>query len=219
MLTGVLGAAAQTEIRRILSFHIVSQIGYMVLGLGLLTPLGIAGAVFYLAHHIVVKTNLFLVGGVVQRLEGSSTLSRIGGLYARVPWVAVLFLIPALSLAGVPPLSGFWAKYMVIDAALDAGEWILAATALLVGLLTVYSMTKIWGQAFWSPRPADAPEPPQPLTRRDWWSLAGPAGALASITVLIGLVAQPLAELSQAAAQQLLDPVDYIAAILGGGGE
>jgi multicomponent Na+:H+ antiporter subunit D len=219
MLTGVLGAAAQTEIRRILSFHIVSQIGYMVLGLGLLTPLGIAGAVFYLAHHIVVKTNLFLVGGVVQRLEGSSTLSRIGGLYARVPWVAVLFLIPALSLAGVPPLSGFWAKYMVIDAALDAGEWILAATALLVGLLTVYSMTKIWGQAFWSPRPADAPEPPQPLTRRDWWSLAGPAAALASITVLIGLVAQPLAELSQAAAQQLLDPVDYIAAILGGGGE
>ena len=74
MVTGVLGAAAQMEFRRVLSFHIVSQIGYMVMGLGLLTPLGLAGSVFYLMHHIVVKTNLFLVGGIVRHLGGSYAL-------------------------------------------------------------------------------------------------------------------------------------------------
>ena len=110
MVTGVLGAAAQTRFRRILSFHIVSQIGYMVLGLALLTPLALVGAVFYLVHHIIVKANLFLVSGVANRLTGSTELGRIGGLYAAAPLLAVLFLMPAFSLAGFPPLSGFWAK-------------------------------------------------------------------------------------------------------------
>lgn len=108
MLTGVLGAAAQNEWRRILSFHIVSQIGYMVMGLALGTRLGLVGAVFYLVHHIVVKANLFLIAGVARHLVGSMELKRSGGLYVAAPWLAILFFIPAFSLAGFPrsPASG-----------------------------------------------------------------------------------------------------------------
>jgi multicomponent Na+:H+ antiporter subunit D len=102
MVTGVLGAAAMNDFRRILSFHIVSQIGYMILGLALFTPLAIVGAVFYLVHHIIVKANLFLVAGVAKRIAGSTDLSAIGGLYKTAPLLGVLFLIPAFSLAGFP---------------------------------------------------------------------------------------------------------------------
>jgi multicomponent Na+:H+ antiporter subunit D len=151
MVTGVLGAAAQNDFRRILSFHIVSQIGYMILGLALLTPLAIVGAVFYLVHHIVVKANLFLIAGVAERIAGSTDLAKIGGLYKSAPLLAVLFVVPAFSLAGFPPLSGFWAKFLLVKASLEIDAWVVAAVALVVGLLTIYSMTKIWGAAFWTP--------------------------------------------------------------------
>ena len=121
--TGVLGAVAQFEFRRVLSFHIVSQIGYMLLGLGLFTPLALAGTVFYLIHHIVVKTNLFLVGGIVRRLGGTLELGSLGGLYRSRPGLALLFLVPAFSLAGIPPLSGFWGKLVLVKAGLDAGHY------------------------------------------------------------------------------------------------
>ncbi|MCG8691329.1 MAG: hypothetical protein MI806_08985, partial [Minwuiales bacterium] len=139
MLTGVLGAAAQNEFRKILSFHIVSQIGYMVLGLALYTPLALVGAVFYLVHHIIVKANLFLVSGIANRLTGSFSLTAIGGLYKSSPLLAVLFLVPAFSLAGFPPLSGFWAKFLLVKASLDIGAYLVAGIALLVGILTVFS--------------------------------------------------------------------------------
>jgi hypothetical protein len=126
----------------------------MILGLALFTPLAIVGAVFYLVHHIIVKANLFLVAGVAKRIAGSTDLSAIGGLYKTAPLLGVLFLIPAFSLAGFPPLSGFWAKYVLVKASLDAEAYWIAAVALVVGLLTIYSMTKIWGYAFWKPHPA-----------------------------------------------------------------
>jgi multicomponent Na+:H+ antiporter subunit D len=214
MVTGVLGAAAQFEIRRILSFHIVSQIGYMVLGLGLMTPLALAGTVFYLGHHIIVKTTLFLIGGVVGRLNGSEHLDKTGGLYAARPWLAVLFLIPALSLAGIPPLSGFWAKLVLIDASVEAEQWALVATALVVGLLTLYSMTKIWANAFWRPAPA----PLSDLERAERGFRIAPVAVLAALTVTIGLVAQPLAELATRAAGELLEPSAYIRAVMTAGG-
>ena len=134
MVTGVLGAAAQNEFRKILSFHIVSQIGYMILGLALYTPLALVGAVFYLVHHIIVKANLFLVSGVAKRLTGSFDLSAIGGLYKSSPFLAVLFIIPAFSLAGFPPLSGFWAKFLLVKASLEIEAYLIAAIALIVGL-------------------------------------------------------------------------------------
>jgi multicomponent Na+:H+ antiporter subunit D len=215
MVVGVLGAAAQSDFRKILSFHIVSQIGYMILGLALFTPLAIVGAVFYLVHHIVVKANLFLVSGVAQRLTGSTELGRIGGLYKSSPLLAVLFLVPAFSLAGFPPLSGFWAKYLLVKASLDVGAWFVAFVALAVGLLTIFSMTKIWGEAFWKPHPEGIEPKVAALPRGDLWALVLPIAGLAALTVFIGLNPEPFVQFAERSAAQLLDPADYVATVLG----
>jgi multicomponent Na+:H+ antiporter subunit D len=211
MLTGVLGAVAQNEFRRILSFHIVSQIGYMIMGLGLFTRLALAGSVFYIVHHIIVKTNLFLVSGMAHRLRGTFELKDLGGLYHAHPWLALLFLIPALSLAGIPPLSGFFAKLALLQAGLEIGQYVIVVVALLVGILTLVSMTKIWAEAFWKP----AADPPASAVLSPC-ALLLPIVILATLTVLIGLAAGPLFALSLQAADQLLDPSYYIQAVLGG---
>ncbi len=226
MVTGVLGAVAQNEFRRVLSFHIISQIGYMTMGLGLagltdspaLAVLALAGSIFYIAHHIIVKTNLFLVSSVARRLCGTFDLKRQGGLYQSQPLLAVLFLVPALSLAGIPPLSGFFAKLSLVQAGLGAGQYAIAATALAVGLLTLFSMTKIWAEAFWKPFPSDAPAgAASPLLSPGQLSrLLLPIGALAALTVAIGLGAEFVFTLATGAAEQLLHREGYIQAVLGG---
>lgn len=213
MVTGVLGAAAQHEFRRILGFHIVSQIGYMVMGLALGTPLALAGAVFYTLHHILVKANLFLVSGAANRICGSFELDRIGGLYHRQPLLGLLFLVPAFSLAGFPPLSGFWAKLFLIRAGLDLEAWTVVAVLLVVGLLTVFSMTKIWGEAFWKPHP-EGSGGLRRLSPSQRWLLLGPIAGLALLTVAIGLWPAPLFDYAQATARELLAPGPYLEAVL-----
>ena len=211
MATGVLGAAAQFEFRRVLSFHIVSQIGYMVLGLGLFTPLALAGTVFYLMHHIVVKTNLFLIGGIVKHLGGTLDLAALGGLYRRRPGLALLFLVPAFSLAGIPPLSGFWGKLVLVKGGIEAGQYAVTAVALAVSLLTLFSMTKLWNEAFWKEPPEGRAVSVAPVP----WTLLGPVVALAAITVAIGIGAGPVFDLASRAAAQLADPSQYVRAVLG----
>ncbi|MEM6846542.1 MAG: proton-conducting transporter membrane subunit [Pseudomonadota bacterium] len=207
MVTGVFGAAVQWDVRRILSFHIISQIGYMLLGLALYTPAAIAAAVFYVVHHIIVKANLFLVAGAMAREGGSYDVRENGGLALMTPLLAVLFLVPALSLGGIPPLSGFWAKLMIIDAGLEVEAWILTGTALAVGLLTLFSMGKIWAYAFWR-------APIGAVRRSVGWQRMVPIAGLAAVTLAIGLNAEPLVAFSLAAAEQLIEPTDYIAALL-----
>jgi multicomponent Na+:H+ antiporter subunit D len=208
MLVGVLGAAAQSDIRKILSFHIISQIGYMVMGLALFTPLGVLGAVFYLVHHIIVKANLFLIGGLIRREGGSFELGNLGGLYQRKPLLALLFLIPAFSLAGFPPLSGFWAKLFVIRAGLESQQYLVVAVSLFVGLLTIYSMTKIWQGAFWGKQTRETP--PAPKTSR---LLYVPVTALAVLTLVIGFFTAPFFNLAESAATELMNPSRYIEAV------
>lgn len=214
MLFGVIGAASQMEVRRILSFHIISQVGYMALGIALLTPLALAGAIVYLVHHIIVKANLFLVSGLIRQGGGTLHLPRVGGFYSRHGLVAVAFFIPAFALAGFPPLSGFWAKLVIIKAALEIQHYTLAVVAALVGLLTVLSMAKIWTEVFWKPAPA-APQEQHVDERFSSWQLA-PILVLALTTVLLGLLMEPLLQFALTAADQLLDPRDYIRAVLGG---
>lgn len=216
MVVGVLGAVSQMEMRRILSFHIVSQIGYMVMGLAIFTPLALAGAVFYIIHHIVVKTNLFLIAGMTRWLRGTADLKKLGGLMNTNPVMAVLFLISALALAGIPPLSGFWAKLTLVGAGIQADLIPIVIVSLIVSLLTLFSMIKIWAYAFWGRAPA--PEQryyPRHYTRRYLWGHLLPIGLLALVTVGIGLSAEIIFQLSQAAADQLTDPSIYINAVLG----
>lgn len=212
MVTGVLGAAAHYEIRKILSFHIISQIGYMIMGLGLMTRAALAGSVLYIIHHIIVKTNLFLVSGIVRRLKGSYELKRIGGLYHEQPFLALLFLIPALSLAGVPPLSGFFSKLVLIREALTLEQYGIVVTALVVSLLTLFSMTKIWAEAFWKAPPEGSPTI-KPVSGT--WVMFLPVVGLALLTLCIGLSPEPFLDLALRAADQLLDPTDYRLAVLG----
>ena len=213
MLTGVLGAAAQFEFRRILSFHIISQIGYMILGLALFTPLAIVGGVFYIMHHIIVKANLFLISGLTYQLKGSHELKELGGLYRSHPMLAVLFMVPALSLAGLPPLSGFFAKFIIIRAGIEVEAWLAVAVALVVGLLTLYSMVKIWNEVFWKAQPAGFGQTATPARSLFWmWP---PIVGLALMTVMIGLYGQPIFEMAELSAEQLLDTSRYIEAVLG----
>ncbi|MFP4648703.1 MAG: Na+/H+ antiporter subunit D [Halorhodospira sp.] len=220
MLAGVLGALAQTEIRRILSFQIISSVGFMLMGLALFTPLALAGGILYMAQDIVVKIALFLVAGIMFRLLGSYHLAELGGLYRYRPWLAVLFLLPALSLVGLPPLTGFIAKLALVRAALEEGAWWVTFAALLTSLLTLISVTRIWQQGFWRELPARVTDP-EVVTgeRRDTtlWLMYLPVVVLSALVLLFGLYAQPLFMLSEGAAGQLLDTRAYIEAVLGEG--
>ncbi len=153
MVSGVLGAAYHWDMRRILAFHIVSQIGYMLLGIALATPEGSAGAMFYMWHNMVVKGGLILIAAIIFRLAGHYDLRRIGGLYSARPWLSVLFLVTALAQVGIPPLSGFWGKLLLVRESFAQGQAVWGAVALGVGVLTLYSMAKIWMEAFWKPHP------------------------------------------------------------------
>jgi multicomponent Na+:H+ antiporter subunit D len=210
MITGVLGAIAQNEIRRILSFHIVSQIGYMIMGLGIFTPLALAGSVFYIAHHIIVKTNLFLIAGMIHRMRNTYDLKSLGGLYRTAPWLGVLFLIPALSLAGIPPFSGFFSKLILAKAGFEDGHFWIVAISFLCGMLTIISMMKIWNEAFWKPSVAAITAP-----LKCPFYMVLPVVALSVMTIVIGLAGGPFFDIAMRAGEQLLRPEDYIAAVLG----
>jgi len=150
----VLGALAQRHLRRLLSFHIVSQIGYMIAGLAIaLGPnaprrLALAATLFFLIHNIFAKTSLFLVAGIVRQVRGTEKLDELGGVGRGYPFLAGLFLVAALALAGMPPLSGLWGKLAILAAGIEADRPILVASAMVVSLLTLISMMKIWLQVF-----------------------------------------------------------------------
>ncbi|MEU4405179.1 Na+/H+ antiporter subunit D [Streptosporangium sp. NPDC023963] len=161
MLVGVFGAVAQTDIKRMLSFTLVSHIGYMVFGVALFTVAGMAGAIFYVAHHITVQTSLFLVTGLIERRTGTTSLNRLGGLAGAAPAIAVLFFVPAMNLAGIPPMSGFLGKLGLLQAGVADGRPMalaLVAGGLVTSLLTLYAVATTWNRAFWGTSAAPAPE-------------------------------------------------------------
>jgi multicomponent Na+:H+ antiporter subunit D len=160
MLVGILGAVAQSDIKRMLSFTLVSHIGYMVFGIGLATLGGYTGAIFYVVHHITIQTALFLVLGLVERRAGSTSVIRLGGLARLFPLLGVLFFVPAMNLAGIPPMSGFLGKVGLVEAGLRTATplaYALVAVSMLTSLLTLYAMAKAWNLAFWR-TPAEAHE-------------------------------------------------------------
>lgn len=169
MVAGVVGAAYHWDVRRILALHIVSQVGYLLLGIALASPAGAAGTAFFAVHNILVKANLFLIAGLMWGASGHFDLRRLGGLYAARPFLALLFLISAFSLVGVPPSTGFWGKFMLVGEAFEQGRYVWGGGALAVGFLTLYSMSKIWVEGFWKTHPAG---------RAGWWpSSSGPPTA------------------------------------------
>lgn len=169
LLVGILGAIAQSDIKRLLSFTLVSHIGYLVFGIALASTAGLSGAIFYVAHHITIQTALFLVVGLIERQAGSTALMRLGGLARLFPLLGVLFFIPAMNLAGIPPLSGFIGKVGLLEAGIADGSWqawSLVAGGVLTSLLTLYAVAKTWALAFWR-SPLEAHETAQLLAEAE----------------------------------------------------
>lgn len=221
MVVGVLGALAQDDLRRLLSFHIVGQIGYMIFGLGLFTVAGVSAVVFYIVQTILVKTNLFLVAALVDRHAGSSRLSRVGGIVRSAPVIAVFFAVPALSLAGLPPSSGFAGKFALIDAGVASKEWWIVTVALVVSLLTLFSMTKIWAGAFWGQPESGDPDARPPQAREEGRTRGGPSlmvfatGVTVVLSILYVVFAGPIYDLAERAGADLMNPTVYLDAVLG----
>jgi multicomponent Na+:H+ antiporter subunit D len=180
MVIGILGAVAQTDIRRILSFTLVSHIGYMVFGIALGTAAGLAGAIFYVVHHIAIQTTLFLVAGLVERQGGSTAVDRLGGLATASPVLAVLFFVPAMNLAGIPPFSGFIGKLGLLQAGVAVGTWLpitLVAGGVVTSLLTLVAISRVWSRGFWRP----AAQSPREDTARAAAAAAGPERSAAPV--------------------------------------
>ena len=225
MVVGILGAMVQDDMKRLLSFTIVSHIGYMLLGLGLASSAGLAGAVLYTVHHIVVQTTLFLVAGLVERRAGTGSLRQAGGLQHIAPVLAVLYVVPALSLAGIPPLSGFVAKLPLLQAGLaDGGALAVTAVAaaVLTSLLTLYAVGRLWSEVFWGPvadvvPDADRSDAVVVGTDRTPRLMLGAAVVAVVAGLSITVLAGPLYALSERAADDLLSRDTYVSAVLGGG--
>jgi multicomponent Na+:H+ antiporter subunit D len=152
LIVGILGAIAQSDIKRMLSFTLVSHIGYMVFGISLGTVAGYSGAIFYVVHHITIQTTLFLVLGLVERRGGSTSLIKLGGLARLAPVIAVLYFLPAMNLAGIPPMSGFLGKVALTEAGIQVGTptaYAVVAAGMVTSLLTLYAVAKSWNLAFW----------------------------------------------------------------------
>ncbi len=213
MISGVLMATSQFEVRRLLSFHIVSQIGYMILGLGLFTKLALTGAVFYIIGHCVVKTNLFLLSGIGYKYTGTFDLKKSGGLIKKNPFVAILFFISAMALVGIPPLSGFFGKFMLIKAGIESKEFIHVVSALGVSFLTLFSMVKIWNEAY-------AKDLPQSVLDSGFkWGrpsnqLIVSSTILVIVTLSLTVGSKFIIDICSNAADQLLNIDGYINAVL-----
>lgn len=237
MLVGILGAMAQNDIKRLLSFTLVSHIGYMIMGIAIGTPQGLSGAIFYAVHHILVQTALFLVVGLIERQAGSTSLRSLGSLASGSTLLAVLYIVPALNLGGIPPFSGFLGKIILIEAAADSGtglDWLLVGGAVVTSLLTLYTMMSVWSKAFWRDR-KDAPEGtkveirPTPLTevtvhveleeRKDVGSMpfgmVAPTALLVAASLAVTVLAGPISTITTRSAEAAQDVSRYRVAVLG----
>ncbi len=210
MIIGVTCALTQKDFRRVLSFNLVGHIGYTTMGLGLATPLGVAGSLLYVVHHILAITNLYLVAGLFLRMRRSSEFERLGSLFRTYPFVSFLALIPMFALAGVPPLSGALPKIALVQAAFEAELYWAGGIALAVGLLGLLSIARLWDESFWKAAPADA-DKSAPV-----WQQLVPIGGLTALTLVFSVAAGPLLDLTSSIAHDLLEPEPYVHAVLGG---
>jgi len=213
MLFGVWGAVVQYDISRILAFHTISQVGYILMGLAIFTPLAIAGGIFHMIHHSMIKSSLFLIGGGAGKIGGSQNLKKLGGLVGMSTSLAIFFMISALALSGVPPLSGFFSKYTLIVSGLNQYHPWLVTAALITSLFTLYSMIKIWRLGFWGEKNPKAQYSPLEFGRKNKFILIGCSLSVVMVLCLT-LFANAVMNFSVKASHQLMDRDAYIEAVL-----
>jgi len=217
IVIGSFGAVIKTNIRRLFSYLIVCHIGFMVGGIAMFTKVALMGTVFYLFHDIMVKTNMFLIAGLIRQLRGTMDMTKLGGLYAHYPKISLLFALVLFSLVGIPPLSGFWPKIYLFKAAFTLQQFAFVGALILGSLVTLYVIAKLWAEVFWKDSPSDVivedKFEPLPLFRKILLVL--PICILCSVTLFIGLNAETIVQLVDKISDQLLDSTMYIEAVLG----
>jgi len=229
MIVGVLGAVAQAEMKRILSFTLVSHIGYMVFGIAIATPAALGATTYYIVHHIVVQTTLFLAVGLIERRAGSTSILKVKGLMRAAPVIAVLYFIPAVNLGGLPPFSGFIGKFALFDAAAQIGTplmMVLIIGGIVTSLLTLYALMRAWNLSFWRESDDDLSEPetearvaylgdsPQALVQTERRAIprimTGATVGMVAVTLALTVFAGPLYEVCSRIGVELLQPVSLV---------
>lgn len=208
MLLGALGAISHGHIRKILAYNIIVSVGFIVFGIGVLHRTALAGALFYLMHDMIAKALVYIIG---LALAGTAQLGESNESSPFRPWLGWLFFLTALAIAGVPPLSGFVGKLMILQGGVANEYYVMAGVGLLTSLMVLYSLMKVFINGFWAERPMGEGEPPS--TGRE--ALA-PGVMLAVLVIGLGLGADWVMDLVQQAADVMVDPSVYIEAVLGG---
>ncbi|MDQ0339581.1 multicomponent Na+:H+ antiporter subunit D [Caldalkalibacillus uzonensis] len=209
MVLGVLGAVAHWDVRKILAYNIVVAVGFIVFGLAVSSSTALSGAIYYLLHDMIIKALLFLLGGSMIAVAGTGQLRKMGGLIKRYPVLGWMFFIGALALAGIPPLSGFIGKLLLIQGGLEQGLYWLVAVSLGTSLLVLYSMLKIFMNGFWGEEKNHQAQGNGSITRH-----LVPCGFLVALAVGLGLGAEWVIPYIQIATETLLNPELYIQAVL-----
>ncbi|WP_257657562.1 proton-conducting transporter transmembrane domain-containing protein [Parapedobacter lycopersici] len=218
ILTGSFGAIIKRNIRRMFSYLIVCHIGFMIGGLGLFSEVALMGALFYLFHDMIIKTNLFLIAGLIRQQRGTMNMEKLGGLYAEYPRLSLLIAIVLFSLIGIPPLSGFWPKIYLFEAGFMTGQYILIAAIIIGSLVTLYVVSRMWADVFWKRAPLDDTSPEDRFKRMGIGKktlLVTPIAFLAFISLYIGLGAENITAVVQRIASEMMDTTPYIRAVLG----
>ena len=217
ILIGTFGTLIKTNIRRLFSYLIVCHIGFMVGGIAMFTKVALMGTIFYLFHDIMVKTNMFLIAGLIRQLRGTMDMAKLGGLYAHYPKISLLFALVLFSLVGIPPLSGFWPKIFLFNAAFTLQQYAFVGALIVGSFMTLYVIARMWAEVFWKDSPTDVivedKFEPLPLFRKILLVL--PVCILCSVTLFIGLNAEAITQLVDKITDQLLNHTAYIEAVLG----
>ncbi|MCR2822690.1 Na+/H+ antiporter subunit D [Lederbergia panacisoli] len=210
LIGGSLGAVAYKDIRQIVSYNVVIAVGFILVGLAVATPTAMEGSIYYLVHDMIVKAVLFLLAGTIVALTGTAKIDRMSGLIQNYPLLGWLFFIVMLALAGIPPLSGFIGKVLVGQGAVEGGNYVLLALALLSSIFVLYSLLKIFKNCFWGETIISEDEQ-VPIKK----GLLIPCVILTAISIGLGLGAEIMAVYVKDAANTLMNPGIYVEAILG----
>ena len=213
MVLGGLGAIAQYNFKRILSYHIISQIGYMIMGLAIDTTIALTAAIYFAVHNMIVKTSLFLFAGVTEKITGTKDIRQMGGLLHRYPLLGWGFFLGGISLAGVPPFSGFFAKLLMMSGASLAGNYWAMFFTLAVGFLTLFSMIKIFMYCYWGEEKPVRQETLEPSF--NYRRYMHPCLFLVLVSIMMGFGSEYIISIIQLAAAELRSPELYIRAVFG----
>jgi multicomponent Na+:H+ antiporter subunit D len=214
MLLGVIGAIAYSDVKKILVYNVIAAVGFIVFGLAVFSTTAIEGAIFYLIHDMIIKALLFLLGGAMIGIAGTSHLKKMGGLIKYHPKLGWMFFVAAVALAGVPPLSGFIGKLLIIQGGLTQGEfqpqlyWFVGVS-LFSSLLILYSVMKIFMNGFWGE--VKLSEKEEHGTTK---GLLAPCAFLLAISIALGLGAELFYPFVEQAVETLIDPSIYIQVVL-----